>query len=130
MLTFLIVFEALPIIFIELRGLTVSLAGLIFIAVGIGTTCGAAMNVYLSRMYPRLMAESRGFPLAEHRLYSAMVGAPAFVIGAFWLAWSGHYASVPWYVPALSTIFIGMSFSMIFISFLVSASPCIHTNSG
>ncbi|VDC00642.1 unnamed protein product [Peniophora sp. CBMAI 1063] len=111
-------FEALPIIYMETRGLTVSQGGLTFIAVGIGTTIGAMLNIYLSRMYPRLMRESRGFPLAEYRLYSAMVGAPAFAIGAFWLAWSGHYASVPWYVPALSTIFIGMSFSMIFISFL------------
>lgn len=120
MLTILTVFEALPIIYIETRGLTVSQGGLMFIAVGIGTTFGAILNIYLSRMYPRLMKESRGFPLAEYRLYGAMVGAPAFTVSAFWLAWSGNYASVPWYVPALSTVLIGMSFSMIFISFLVS----------
>ncbi|KAG6843526.1 hypothetical protein H0H93_000727 [Arthromyces matolae] len=47
-----------------------------------------------------------------------MIGGPGLVIGAFWLGWTGEYSSVPWYVPALSTILIGMSISMIFMSFL------------
>ena len=47
------------------------------------------------------------------------VGSPILVIGIFWLGWTGQYASIPWYVPALSTIFLGIGISSIFISFLV-----------
>lgn len=65
------------------------------------------------------MKEWRGFPPAEERLYGAMMAGPCLVIGIFWLGWTGAYASVPWYVPALSTILIGMSVSLVFISFLV-----------
>jgi hypothetical protein len=47
-----------------------------------------------------------------------MIASPALVIGCFWLGWSGNYAAVPWYVPALSTILIGFAISLIFMSFL------------
>ncbi|KAJ6464893.1 MFS polyamine transporter [Mycena sanguinolenta] len=111
-------FEALPIIFIEKRGFTLSQNGLIFIGVGIGTTLGAVLNVYFSRHYPALIKTWRGFPPPEERLYVGMVGGCSFAVGIFWLGWTGQYPSVPWYVPALSTIAVGVSISSIFISFL------------
>ncbi|KAF8168994.1 major facilitator superfamily domain-containing protein [Mycena galopus ATCC 62051] len=111
-------FEAFPIIFIEKRGFTITQNGLIFIGIGIGTTLGAVLNVYHSRHYPELIKTWRGYPPPEERLFSAMVGGCAFAVGIFWLGWSGHYPSVPWYVPALSTVVVGVSISSIFISFL------------
>ncbi|KAJ7927029.1 major facilitator superfamily domain-containing protein [Mycena leptocephala] len=111
-------FEAFPIIFIEKRGFTIAQNGLIFIGVGIGTTLGALLDMRNSRRYPQLMKTWRGFPPPEERLLGGMVGGCAFAVGIFWLGWSGQYPSVPWYVPALSTIFVGMSISLIFISFL------------
>ncbi|KAJ7881363.1 MFS polyamine transporter [Mycena olivaceomarginata] len=102
-------FQAFPIIFIN---------GLIFIGVGIGSTSGAALNIYLQRHYPVLIKQWRGFPPPEERLIGGMVGGVAFVVGIFWLGWTGEYTSVPWYVPALSAIVLGMSVCMIFISFL------------
>ena len=48
-----------------------------------------------------------------------MVAGPCLVIGAFWLGWTGEYENIPWYVPALSTILIGVSVNLVFISFLV-----------
>ncbi|KAF7368719.1 MFS general substrate transporter [Mycena venus] len=110
-------FEAIPIIFIEKRGFTIAQDGLVFIGVGIGTTIGAALSIYLSRHYPQLIKTWRGFPPPEERLLGAMVGGCAFVVvGIFWLGWTGQYPSVPWYVPALSTIMLGTSICMIFIS--------------
>ena len=47
-----------------------------------------------------------------------MLAGPLLVVSMFWLAWSGNYPSVPWYVPALATIMLGASFSLVFISFL------------
>ncbi|KAJ6550978.1 MFS general substrate transporter [Mycena vulgaris] len=111
-------FEAFPIIFIEKRGFTIAQDGLIFIGIGIGTTIGATLNVRFSRHYPTLIKTWRGFPPPEERLFGGMLGGCAFVVGILWLGWTGQYPSVPWYVPALSTILVGMSISLIFISFL------------
>ncbi|KAF8217975.1 MFS polyamine transporter [Mycena galopus ATCC 62051] len=111
-------FQAFPIIFIIKRGFTIGQNGLTFIGVGIGTSFGAILNVRLSRHYPALIKKWRGFPPPEERLWAGMVGSVAFVVGIFWLGWTGQYPSVPWYVPALSGIMVGMSVSMIFISFL------------
>lgn len=94
-----------------------------FIGVGIGTTIGSLINVFTTAHYPQLIAKWKGFPPPEQRLFGAMIGSPALVIGAFWLGWTGEYSSIPWYVPGLSTIIIGMGISLIFISFLV-CFPC------
>lgn len=53
-----------------------------------------------------------------------MIAGPCLVIGAFWLGWTGQYASIPWYVPAISTIFIGAGINLIFMSFLVRDCDC------
>ncbi|TFK23326.1 MFS general substrate transporter [Coprinopsis marcescibilis] len=111
-------FSAFPIIFVGVRGFSISQNGLIFIGVGIGTIVGSLINVWTSRGYNELIKKWKGFPPPEERLYSAMIGAPALVVGAFWLGWTGHYASVPWYVPAISTILIGAGINLVFMSFL------------
>ncbi|KAJ7626786.1 MFS polyamine transporter [Roridomyces roridus] len=111
-------FEAFPIIFIEKHGFTITQNGLVFIGVGIGTFLGAVSSHFLATDYPQLIKIWRGFPPAEERLRAGMLGAPIFVIGIFWLGWTGEYASIPWYVPALSTIPVGFGISAIFISFL------------
>ncbi|KAF8980584.1 MFS polyamine transporter [Cyathus striatus] len=92
----LVLFQAFPIIFVLKRHLTISEDGLMFISVGIGTTAGSLIN----------------------RLFGAMLGSPLLVVGCFWLGWTGEYASIPWYVPALAGIVIGCSISLIFMSFL------------
>ncbi|KAF5309967.1 hypothetical protein D9619_010265 [Psilocybe cf. subviscida] len=111
-------FQAFPIVFVVRRGFSLSHTGLIFIGVGLGTTLGSYLNYVFSREYPTLIKKWKGFPPPEYRLYGAMLGSPLLVIGCFWLGWTGEYASVPWYVPALSTILIGTGISMIFMSFL------------
>ncbi|KAI0248024.1 hypothetical protein BJV78DRAFT_1132099, partial [Lactifluus subvellereus] len=59
-------------------------------------------------------------PAPEMRLYSAIFGDPLLVISFFffWLGWTGNYQGVPWYVPALSTITLGTSIALIFMSCL------------
>ncbi|KAE9394341.1 MFS general substrate transporter [Gymnopus androsaceus JB14] len=111
-------FEAFPIIFIDRHGFSLTQNGLVFIGVGIGSTLGALLNYYFSLQYSKHIPRWKGFPPAEYRLYGAMVGAPALVIGAFWLGWTGEYASVPWAAPAVATIVLGFAISLIFMSFL------------
>lgn len=111
-------FQAFPIIFITIRHFTTGHDGLMFIGIGIGTTIGAFLNWVFSRHYPQLIKRWKGFPPPEERLYGAMLGSSLLVIGIFWLGWTGQYASVPWYVPGLSTIAIGAAIALIFVSFL------------
>ncbi|KAF8191270.1 MFS polyamine transporter [Pholiota molesta] len=111
-------FEAFPVVFIVRRDFTIAQDGLIFIGIGIGTTLGSAINFWTTRHYPELIKKWKGFPPPEERLLGAMIGSPLLVVGIFWLGWTGEYASIPWYVPALSTIVIGTGISLIFMSFL------------
>ncbi|KAI0248053.1 MFS polyamine transporter [Lactifluus subvellereus] len=111
-------FQALPVIFIRTRHFSISNDGLIFIGIGIGAVLATVVNLWFLRTYPLLLKQWYGYPPAEERLYSAMVGGPILAIGIFWLGWSGNYASVPWWVPGLSTILIGLSITLVFISFI------------
>ncbi|KAF9556864.1 MFS polyamine transporter [Agrocybe pediades] len=111
-------FQAFPIVFVVKRHFTIAEDGLIFIGVGIGTTLGSAINFFASKHYPQLIQKWKGFPPPEYRLFGAMLGSPLLVIGIFWMGWTGEYASIPWYVPGLSTIVIGTGISLIFMSFL------------
>ena len=113
-------FEAFPVIFGVKRGLGVQYIGLLFFSVAIGTVSGGIFNLWASRKYPKLLNKWHGFPPPERRLYAAMLGGPMLVIGAFWLGWTGEYASVGWYVPVLAGIPLGMGVTCIFISFMVS----------
>ena len=115
----LAVFQALPVIFIRTRHFSVSNDGLVFIGIGIGSVFATVVNLWFLRPYPRLLKQWHGFPPAEERLYSAMVGGPVLVVGILWLGWSGNYESVPWWVPGLSTILIGLAITLVFISFIV-----------
>ncbi|GAA5919902.1 hypothetical protein JCM1841_002104 [Sporobolomyces salmonicolor] len=111
-------FSAFPIIWQELRGFNAGEGGLIFIGVGIGTTIGAVTNIIVQRHYRELVPLWHGHPPPEERLYGAMIAGPFLVIGMFYLGWTGNYPSIHWAVPAVATIFIGASFSLVFISFL------------
>ncbi|GAA5879809.1 hypothetical protein JCM1840_001903 [Sporobolomyces johnsonii] len=111
-------FSAFPIIWQELRGFNAGEGGLIFIGVGIGTTIGAVTNILVQRHYRELVPLWHGHPPPEERLYGAMIAGPFLVIGMFYLGWTGNYPSIHWAVPAVATIFIGASFSLVFISFL------------
>lgn len=48
-----------------------------------------------------------------------MLAGPFLVTGILWLGWTGAYPeSIPWFVPAIATILVGISFTLIFVSFL------------
>ena len=112
-------FEAIPLIFIHTRHFSVSDNGLVFIDIGIGATLFKVIFFCFLRPYPRLLKEWCGFPPAEGRLYSAMVGGHVLAIAIFWLGWSGNYEIAPWWVPALSMILIDLAIALIFASFTV-----------
>lgn len=107
-------------IFIETRGFTLDQQGLLFIGVGIGSILTTFMNLYYAREINKIIPKWKGFPPAELRLYTGMYGSVILVISTFWLGWTGAFASIPWWVPGISTIFLGMAISAIFTSLIVS----------
>jgi len=75
------------------------------------------MSVYLDGNTSDVVKLWHGCPPPENRLYGALVGGPCLVIGIFWMGWTGEYSSIPWYAPAISTVLLGISITLIFISF-------------
>lgn len=73
----------------------------------------------------KIIPKWKGFPPPEERLVAAMIGAVMLVVGTFWLGWTGNYPSIPWYVPAISTVFVGWAISLVFIAFIVSSPPAL-----
>lgn len=125
-----LVFEAIPIIFIEHRGFTFSQNGLVFLGVGLGVLLGCVVGKVTTRHYPALSVKWQGFPPPEQRLFGAMVGGPCLVIGSFLLGWTGQNSSIHWIAPVTGTVFIGISICSIFISFIVSIFSVLSPSRG
>ncbi|KIK53038.1 hypothetical protein GYMLUDRAFT_179505 [Collybiopsis luxurians FD-317 M1] len=111
--------EALPVIFVEKRLFRPTEMGLMFLGIAIGSTISMFMNLYFAHQFNKIVPKWKGFPPPEERLYAAMIGSVLLSASIFWLGWSGNYPSVPWYVPGISTIFVGMSISLVFITFII-----------
>jgi len=106
-------FEAIPIVFTEIRGISLSLTGLIFFALGIGTSIGAVITFLDGRRWRYLTPKWRGTPPPEERLKTTLYAGPLFVIGILWLGWAGNYPQVPWYAVALSLIPTGVGITLV-----------------
>ena len=87
--------------------------------IGVGVLIGSVINLRLTAHYPQLMITWRGHPPPEERLYSGMVASVCFVIGIFWLGWTGNYPGVHWIVPELGSVVFGTSVCLIYMSFAV-----------
>lgn len=114
-------FSVFPLIWEDafgLRNFNNGETGLVFIFVGVGSTIGALLNIYLQRHYKELVPKWRGHPPPEERLWGSMAAGPFLIVGIFGLGWTGQYASVPWWAPAIFAVFLGVSFTLVFISFL------------
>ncbi|KAI8450351.1 major facilitator superfamily domain-containing protein [Phakopsora pachyrhizi] len=108
--------KAVPVIWSQTRGFTPSQMGLIFIGITIGAILSSILNLCLIRPLKELSIKWHGHPPCEFQLRGAMAAGPFLILGLFWLGWTGAYAVIPWYVPAIATIFLGMSFNLLFIS--------------
>ncbi|KAG6007487.1 hypothetical protein E4U21_005955 [Claviceps maximensis] len=116
---FFMFFQAYPIIFRDLYGLSPGTAGLTYLPVGIGSAL--ALCVFWFWDYYLERAQQRGAPWAKReefcRLPLAVLGGPLLVIGLLWLGVSSK-VSVPFVVPMLSGIPFGMGYILLFISLL------------
>ncbi|KAF3766489.1 MFS general substrate transporter [Cryphonectria parasitica EP155] len=116
---FYMTFQAFPIIYEDLYGLSAGVEGLCFLAIGGGALCALPVFFGWDAYLRRALAEDRPWTRREEyrRLPLACLGGPLFVVSLFWLGWTSR-EGVPFFVPMLSGIPFGMGFQLIFMALL------------
>ncbi|TQS33989.1 hypothetical protein Golomagni_05647, partial [Golovinomyces magnicellulatus] len=116
---FYISFQAFPIIFEQLYGLSPGETGLTFLSIGVGALI--AMPIFWNWDNFLLRAEGRNATWAKReeyrRLPLACLGGPMFVISLFWLGWTAK-KSISFVVPMLAGIPFGLGMMLIFMALL------------
>ncbi|CAM1509146.1 Fc.00g028850.m01.CDS01 [Cosmosporella sp. VM-42] len=112
-------FQAFPIIFQDLYGLSPGITSLAYLPI-IGGAC-LTLPIFWYWDDILLAAQARGAAWTKReeyrRLPLACVGGPLFVISLFWLGWSAK-SSVSFVAPMLAGIPFGMGFLLIFMALL------------
>ncbi|XXG97321.1 hypothetical protein Hte_003617 [Hypoxylon texense] len=112
-------FQAFPIIFQDVYGLSPGVTGLCYLPIGLGA--GIALPIFFSYDHLLANAQSRGAPWSKQeefrRVPLAAVGGPLFVISLFWLGWSAR-SDVSFVAPMLAGIPFGTGFILIFMALL------------
>ncbi|KAF7522023.1 hypothetical protein G7054_g12274 [Neopestalotiopsis clavispora] len=112
-------FQAFPIIFEQLYGLTPGVTGLCFLPIGVG----ALMTLPVFYLYDGYLrnAQKQGKPWSFKEEYRrvplACFGGPLFVVALFWLGWSSR-SNVSFVAPMMAGIPFGMGFMLIFMALL------------
>lgn len=120
---FYMTFQAFPIIYEDLYGLSAGVEGLLFLSIGAGALCALPVFFGWDAVLRRATAEGRAWTRREEyrRLPLACLGGPLWVVSLFWLGWTargGSSGGVPYAVPMLSGIPFGMGFQLIFMALL------------
>ncbi|OJJ51658.1 hypothetical protein ASPZODRAFT_138735 [Penicilliopsis zonata CBS 506.65] len=105
--------EVFPIVFEDIRGWDPLVASLPFLGLLIGVISSVGLNVWNQFRYNRIAEAANGRPVPEARLPPMAFGAPLFVIGAFWFAWTAKPPH-PWILPCLAALCLGAGFNCIF----------------
>lgn len=115
-------FQAFPIIFVQLYGLSPGQCGLVQLTIAAG--CALTLPLYwvynviwMRRQVGKPTLTKRPNEAELYRLPLACLGGPLFVVSLFWLGWSAR-TDVHFVVPMLAGIPFGMGFMCIFISLL------------
>lgn len=112
-------YVAFPVAFKSVYGFTDYHTGLAFLSLFIGSILGLVAIMILDRLKYRpavALAERRGgIILPEKRLYPAMLGCVLMPVSLFWLAWTVR-PSIPWIVPLLACLPLGISIECILVS--------------
>lgn len=116
---FYMTFQAFPIIYQDLYGLSPGVEGLTFLTIGAGALCALPVFFGWDSFLQRAQEQGRPWTKREEyrRLPLACVGGPLFAISMFWIGWTAR-EDVPFFVPMLGGIPFGMGFQLIFMALL------------
>ncbi|KAJ5565086.1 hypothetical protein N7513_001328 [Penicillium frequentans] len=112
-------FQAYPIIFQDLYGLSAGIGGLAFLPILPGSILAFVVFFLYSGYHSKALAAGHSWAKSEEyrRLPLACVGAPGIPIALFWLGWSAKLSINP-VMPMMSGIFFGFGYLLIFIALL------------
>lgn len=105
---------AIPIIFGEVRGWSLVVSELPFLAIFLGSLTGAAINMYNQLYYNKAYHASGDRPIPEKRLPPMMLGSVLFAAGQFITGWTADPAVAPWIAPVIGLFITGCGFNTIF----------------
>lgn len=112
-------FEAFPIIFQDLYGLSAGITGLIYLPICLGALF--AMSIFWTWDNYLRSATARGASWTQHeeyrRLPLACVGGPSFIVSLFWLGFTSR-PSISYIVPMFAGVPFGLGFMLIFMAML------------
>ncbi|KAH8889064.1 MFS general substrate transporter [Thozetella sp. PMI_491] len=112
-------FQAYPIVFKGIYGMTNGRASVAFLPVIGGATVALAIFLWYSAYHERALAGGATWAKSEEyrRLPVACIGAPAVVIAMFWFGWSSSVDIHP-IVPMLSGASFGAGYLLVFMAML------------
>jgi hypothetical protein len=114
---FFLYFGAYPVIFRGTYAMSDGISSLMFIPTGIGAVLAIAIFVAWDNFHKRSVERGKPWALKEEyrRLPLACIGGPLFALSEFWLGWAAR-PGVPWAVPALSGIPLGIGIDLTFMA--------------
>jgi hypothetical protein len=123
-------FAAFPYVFKSVYAFSTEDAGLVFLAIGVGSLLAVPTCLLCDRyMYqPRARQSQKeeggktGIVAPEHRLYPAMLGSFGVPTGLFWFAWSAR-KDVHWASPVVAAVPFAWGNLSIFICMPFPLSP-------
>jgi hypothetical protein len=109
-------FVAYPIVFTEIRGWTISMSGLAFVGIGIGSMFTIVLEPLIRRMINSHKPEPEtGDPPPEAMMSIVCIAACLTPIGQLWFAWTCVPKSIHWAAPIAAGIPFGAGNTAIFI---------------
>lgn len=116
---FYMTFQAYPIVYEDLYGLSAGAEGLTFLTIGAGALCAFPIFLGWDAYLRKAQREGRPWTNREEyrRLPLACLGGPSFVVSLFWLGWTAR-SSIPFWVPMLSGIPFGLGYMLVFMALL------------
>ncbi|CAG9944212.1 unnamed protein product [Clonostachys rosea f. rosea IK726] len=112
-------FQAFPIIFSTLYGLSPGVTGLCYLPIGGGATLSLPIFWFWDTYLAKATAAGTSWTRREEsrRLPLALIGGPAFVVALFWLGFTSR-SGLSFVVPMLAGIPFGLGFMLIFMALL------------
>ncbi|KAG5417941.1 hypothetical protein I9W82_004269 [Candida metapsilosis] len=87
-----------------------------YISILLGVFLGGAIIIYSEHLLNKKSDATGAPPTPEARLPPVMIGGVSFVVGIFWMGWTGDYAEhVHWIVPVIGAFFVGNGLMLIFL---------------
>ncbi|KAI1392347.1 major facilitator superfamily protein [Hypoxylon trugodes] len=116
---FYLFFEAYPIVFEGIYGMTAGERGLMFIPIAVGALLSFIIYLTYDRIYQRAqMRDKHWVKVEEYRcLPLACIGGPLLSATIFWLAWTAR-PSVHCIVPAIAGVPFGIALLLIFMALI------------